>query len=228
MHIQGVVTVTPRQPGAKALAAEWLAMTTVADWHTLALETTRQIVEAVPADRWQAATSCPEWDLRGLVNHTVSGNLRAAELGSGATIEEASGRLDGDRLGTDPAGAYAAPATAASAAFHRPGALDAPCAVSCGPVAGSVHAGHRFIDVLIHGWDLATATGQDATLIRADCIRAEVPGRQHADGSPYRYRCWHHFAVRIVLNTKAAVGGTAIPGPDDKELDVTQLTGQVS
>jgi uncharacterized protein (TIGR03086 family) len=27
-----------------------------------------------------------------------------------------------------------------------------------------VYAGHRFIDVLIHGWDLATATGQDATL----------------------------------------------------------------
>jgi uncharacterized protein (TIGR03086 family) len=202
MHIQGVVTVTPRQPDAKALAAEWLVMTTVADWHTLALETTRQIVEAVPADRWQAATSCPEWDVRGLVNHTVSGNLRAAKLGSGATIEEAGDRLDGDRLGTDPARAYAAPATAASAAFHRPGALDAPCAVSYGPV----YAGHRFIDVLIHVWDLATATGQDATLIRADCIRAEVPGRQPADGSPYRYRCRHDFAVRIVLNRKAAVG----------------------
>jgi uncharacterized protein (TIGR03086 family) len=219
MHTQGVVIVTPRQPDAKALAAEWLGMTTVADWHALALETTRQIVEAVPADRWQAATSCPQWDVRGLVNHLVSGNLRAAELGSGATIEEAGGRL-----GTDPAGAYAAPATAASAAFHRPGALDAPCAVSYRPV----YAGHRFIDVLIHGWDLATATGQDATLTRADCIRAEVPGRQHADGSPYWYRCGHDFAARIVLTKKAAVGGTAIPGPDDKELDVTQSTGQVS
>jgi hypothetical protein len=47
--------------------------------------------------------------VRGLVNHMVSGNLRAAELGSGATIEEAGGRLDGDRPGTDPAGTYAAP-----------------------------------------------------------------------------------------------------------------------
>jgi uncharacterized protein (TIGR03086 family) len=36
--------------------------------------------------------------------------------------------------------------------------------VSYGPVPGSVYAGHRFIDVLIHGWDLATATGQDAQL----------------------------------------------------------------
>jgi hypothetical protein len=41
------------------------------------------------------------------------------------------------------------------------GALDAPCAVSYGPVTGSVYAGHRLIDVLIHGWDLATVTEQD-------------------------------------------------------------------
>ena len=33
-----------------------------------------------------------------------------------------------------------------------------------GPVPGSVYAGHRFVDVLIHGWDLAVATKQDATL----------------------------------------------------------------
>ena len=48
--------------------------------------------------------------------------------------------------------------------FRRPGALDAPCAVSYGPVPGSVYAGHRFLDVLVHGWDLAAATGQDYTL----------------------------------------------------------------
>jgi len=48
--------------------------------------------------------------------------------------------------------------------FRRPGALDAPCAVSYGPVPGSVYAGHRFLDVLVHGWDLAAGTGQDYTL----------------------------------------------------------------
>ncbi len=36
--------------------------------------------------------------------------------------------------------------------------------MSYGPVPGSVHAGHRFLDVLVHGWDLAVATGQDYAL----------------------------------------------------------------
>ena len=95
-------------------------MTTVADWHTRALDAAGRIVAAIPADRWQAATPCPEWDVRGLVSHLVSGNLWAAELGAGATIEQVGGRLDGDRLGADPAAAYAASASAASDVFHRP------------------------------------------------------------------------------------------------------------
>jgi len=48
--------------------------------------------------------------------------------------------------------------------FRAPGAMERPCAVSYGPVPGSVYCGHRFLDVLIHGWDVATSTGQDTTL----------------------------------------------------------------
>ena len=42
--------------------------------------------------------------------------------------------------------------------------MEAPCAVSYGPVPGEVYCGHRFIDVLVHGWDVAKSTGQDTTL----------------------------------------------------------------
>ena len=79
-------------------------------------------------------------------------------------VPGAARRAVANLLGADPARSYAASAEAAAAAFLRPGALDAPCAVSYGPVSGSVYAGHRFIDVLIHGWDLATATGQGTAL----------------------------------------------------------------
>jgi len=139
-------------------------MTGIAELHARALEATSRIVRSVAADRWHATTPCPGWDARALVNHLVSGNLWAAELAAGGTIESVGSRLDGDVLGPDPAGSYDASAKAAAEAFRRLGVLDAPCAVSYGPVPGSVYAGHRFFDVFIHGWDLATATGQDATL----------------------------------------------------------------
>jgi len=143
----------------------------IADLHARALDATGRIVGGVLPDRWQSATPCADWDARALVNHVVSGNLWAAELAAGATIEQVGSRLDGDLLGADPAAAYDESAAAAAAVFRRPGALDAPCAVSYGPVPGSVYAGHRFLDVLVHGWDLAIATEQ-AYLIDPELMRA--------------------------------------------------------
>jgi uncharacterized protein (TIGR03086 family) len=146
-------------------------MNDITELHAQALDATGRVVAGIPPDRMSADTPCDGWDVRALLNHVVSGNLWAAELGAGATIDSVGDRLDGDVLGPDPARAYAASAQAAAAVFRRPGALDAPCAVSYGPVPGSVYAGHRFVDVFVHGWDLAAATGQDTTL-DADLMEA--------------------------------------------------------
>ncbi|MGN6790951.1 MAG: TIGR03086 family metal-binding protein [Streptosporangiaceae bacterium] len=139
-------------------------MTEITDLHRRALDATGRIVAAISADQLDLATPDADWDVRALLNHVVAGNLWAAELATGRTIEQVGDRLDGDVIGADPAGAYDRSAAAAAAAFEASGALDAPCAVSYGPVPGSVYAGHRFLDVFIHGWDLAEATGQDTTL----------------------------------------------------------------
>ena len=139
-------------------------MADIADLHRKALEQTRTVVAGVRRDQWHATTPCDGWDVQALLNHLVSGNLWAAELGAGATIEQVGDRLDGDVLGDDALAAYDASAKVAATVFEAPGALQAPCAVSYGPVPGSVYAGHRFVDVLIHGWDLAVATDQNTTL----------------------------------------------------------------
>lgn len=139
-------------------------MSDIAELHAQALDHTGRIVAGIKPDQWQAETPCDGWDVHTLLNHLVAGNLWAAELGAGATIAEVGDRFDGDMLGTDPAASYAVSAAAAAETFRKPGALEAPCAVSYGPVPGSVYAGHRFLDVLVHGWDLAVATGQDPAL----------------------------------------------------------------
>jgi uncharacterized protein (TIGR03086 family) len=145
-------------------AGETNAVPDIAELHRLALDATARVVANVGPGHWAAPTPCDDWDVRALVSHLVSGNLWAAELASGKTIEDVGDRLDGDLLSADPRCAYGASAAAAVAAFAAPGALEAPCAVSYGPVPGAVYAGHRFLDVFIHGWDLAVATGQDTTL----------------------------------------------------------------
>ena len=139
--------------------------------HRQALGATRQLVAQVGPGDLDAPTPDDEWDVRALLNHVVAGNWWAAELAAGKTIDEVGTRLDGDLIGDDPLAAYDASAAAAAEAFEAPGALAAPCAVSYGPVPGEVYAGHRFLDVLLHGWDLAKATGQgtdlDAGLVAA-------------------------------------------------------------
>jgi uncharacterized protein (TIGR03086 family) len=132
--------------------------------HARSLEHARRSVAGVAGDQWDQPSDCDDWTVRELVNHIVTGNYWAAELASGLTIEEVGDRLDGDVLGTDPLRIYDDSSIVAAGVFRAPGAMDRPCAVSYGPVPGSVYCGHRFVDVLIHGWDVATSTGQDTTL----------------------------------------------------------------
>jgi uncharacterized protein (TIGR03086 family) len=132
--------------------------------HRLALDSTRAFVAGIPDDAWGEPTPCAEWNVRQLVDHVVAGNLWAGELACGATIDEVGDRFDGGVLGSDPLAAYDESAEAAARAFGAAGAIQAPCAVSYGPVPGSVYCGHRTADVSIHKWDIALATGQSATL----------------------------------------------------------------
>src|SRR5436190_15858541 len=132
--------------------------------HARSLDVTRVFVAGIGDGQWSDISDCDDWTVRELVNHVVTGNWWAEALAGGKTIDEVGDALDGDVLDADPLAAYDASAAAAAAAFRAPGAMDAPSAVSYGPVPGSVYCGHRFLDVLVHGWDIASSTGQDTAL----------------------------------------------------------------
>ena len=176
-------------------------MSDIAELHAQALRQTGRVVAGIKPDQWHVDTPCGGWDVHELLNHLVAGNLWAAELGAGGTIEGVGDRLDGDLLGADPAASYAASADAAAAVFRQPGALEAPCAVSYGPVPGSVYAGHRFLDVFVHGWDLAVATGQDTRLdpdLVAACTQIAEP---QLDG--LRASGAFGYAIKVPADTDA-------------------------
>jgi uncharacterized protein (TIGR03086 family) len=130
------------------------------DVHRDALAATGRIVSNIDDAQLHERTPCEDYDVQGLLDHLISGNFWVAPLVEGKTIEEVGDRLDRQYAPAD----YDASATEADSAFSAPGAMQKPVAVSYGPVPAEVYAGHRFIDVLIHGWDLAKATGQDTRL----------------------------------------------------------------
>jgi len=179
--------------------------------HQRALAATRVVVAGIGDDQWSLPTPCSEWNVRELVNHIVTGNFWAAELGSGKTIAEVGDRLDGDVLGDDPLAAYDASAEVAAAVFSAPGAMEAPCAVSYGPVPGEIYAGHRLLDVLIHGWDAASATGQDTHL---------DPGLVEA--------CWEVVEPQAELLVASGMFATDVDAPPaaDRETALLAVLGR--
>jgi uncharacterized protein (TIGR03086 family) len=181
-------------------------MSNLADQHRKALDATGRIVRGVDAADMDKPTPCDDYDVRALLNHVVSGNLWVAPLVAGKTIEEVGDRYDGDVVGSDPSAAYNASAVAAGDAFAQQGAMEAPVAVSYGPVPGEVYAGHRFIDVLIHGWDIAIATGQDDTL-DPDLVET----------------CWAIVRPQLDLLQGSGAFGTAVDIPDDADSETRLL-----
>ena len=67
-----------------------------------------------------------------------------------------------DRLGTDPAGAFRRSAAALQAAAARPGVLERSQTTAVGVATGEDRVRWRIVDLLVHGWDLARATGVTA------------------------------------------------------------------
>jgi uncharacterized protein (TIGR03086 family) len=147
---------------------------TTGELYTKAMAATRVFIDGVRPDQWHDPTPCSEWDVKQVANHIIGENLWAAELFAGKTIEQVGNRLDGDLAGDDPAAAYRRSVEAAAAAVSVPGAMQAICHLSFGDYSGADYAAQLFMDVLIHGWDIAKASGQD-TRLDPDLVEACLP-----------------------------------------------------
>jgi uncharacterized protein (TIGR03086 family) len=105
------------------------------------------------AEKLDASTPCDEWDLRDLLNHMLA--TQRYFLGSARGEDVAPpGPNPPDLIGDDPAADFAACREAVLEAYAEPGVIE-----KTGPSLGIA-----FSDQLLHGWDLAKATGQDATM----------------------------------------------------------------
>ena len=99
------------------------------------------------------ATPCDEWRLRDLLNHLLEtqhfflGNARGQDVSP-------PGQQPKQLLGADPRADFDRARSDVLAAYSEPGVIE-----KTGPSLGIA-----FADALLHGWDVARATGQDDTM----------------------------------------------------------------
>jgi uncharacterized protein (TIGR03086 family) len=130
-----------------------------------ALDGTGQLVRAVPAEQWELPTPCGDWTVRQLLNHLVGGSRLTTRVLRGEPLpplDQLGRRGQQDQLGDDPAGAHDRAAQELLEALRAPGVLDRAHTLPVGTLPGPAVVHLRTVETLVHGWDLARATGQPA------------------------------------------------------------------
>ena len=116
-----------------------------------------RLLENVTEGQWADSTPCSDWDVRALVDHVTVGNrfFAAASRGEKASFEQLVNELPEDRKA-----AFAESAKLVGEAFSTEGVNDRMFELPFGTLPAPAAIGIHFVDVLVHGWDLAKATGQ--------------------------------------------------------------------
>jgi uncharacterized protein (TIGR03086 family) len=139
----------------------------VTDLAALHLDTVRSWTERVAAvgpGHWDLPTPCEAWTVRELVNHVAGEDLWTAPLLHGSTIEEVGDRFDGDLLGADPVASALAAADEGTRAVAEMLPTHGTVHLSYGEERMDEYVRQLAADHLVHGWDLAVATGGDTAL----------------------------------------------------------------
>lgn len=140
--------------------------------HGRAIGVHRRLVDGIRDDQWQLPTPCAEWDVRALVDHTTGEHRWVPPLVAGRTVEDATPDVEPVSDDEDTVSAHHAAADAAQTAFEAPGALGSTIHLSFGDVDGRFYCLQRTADLVIHAWDLATATGQHLDDLDAELVKA--------------------------------------------------------
>lgn len=135
-----------------------------------ALAADEELIATVRVDQWEAPTPCPEWNVRELINHLVTGNLSVvALLRDQAAPDEAK-----DHLGNDPLTRYRRCCGELLSAFGDREVFDRFFFACPGPMPGAGLLHLRITEQLVHRWDLAQATGQSTQVLPGDLAETEL------------------------------------------------------
>ena len=120
----------------------------------------RDLMTGTATGQLDDPTPCSDWAVRDLMNHLVGGGHFFGAAFSGQMPAGEPDAPAPDLLGDDPAAAWDGAIAAFKAGVDSPGALEREIPMGSTALPGSVVLEMLEFDLLVHGWDLARATGQ--------------------------------------------------------------------
>ena len=124
------------------------------------------VVDGIDDGQLDNPTPCAELDVRGVLDHMIGlasqfvpaflGEPAADSLPAGGDVPTPSSQV--------PASEFRTGMSSLLESVNAPGAMDRMIDAPFGTVPGSVFARFVAFDGLVHGWDLATSTGQSYDL----------------------------------------------------------------
>jgi uncharacterized protein (TIGR03086 family) len=131
------------------------------------------VVAGITPDQLDRQTPCASFTVRGVLEHMVGGATAFTAAFRGETPPEADL--------SDPLGGFGPALGGLLDAVRAPGALQKTIESPFGEVTGDFFGRYLVLDGLVHGWDMATATGQPYDPPEELVAEAEAFARQILD-----------------------------------------------
>lgn len=158
---------------------------------------TEAAIAGVKPDQWADPTPCSEWNVRELVNHTIAVLSTFSHAAAGT---EGPNGDPPDFTSDNPARAFREAADRGLAAW--PAAVKDTVNIGS-EMPGSVALGINLLDTLTHGWDIATATGQNTDLPQGSAAAA-LAASHHSVPAEARGPDGPGFAPTIEIGPEAS------------------------
>lgn len=128
-------------------------------FYFVALDNLGRLFAGTQASQLSATTPCDAWNVRALMEHIVGGtDMYARALGGEAFSAMPSGP---EVLGEDPTSSLEAARKTAVDTWNDDGVLERTVVIPAGEMPGSLALRIALVEAVVHGWDLAKATGQE-------------------------------------------------------------------
>jgi uncharacterized protein (TIGR03086 family) len=139
---------------------------------------TGSIIAGVHKEDLHEPTPCSDWDVSKLLDHLISDIDTFNRVASGEPIDlvtsiDPDAQQNAGRASPDPSDSFERVARRARELWSRPGALEEKYKTSRSELPGAALLNILVIELLVHGWDIAKATGQP-TEMPADLAEAEL------------------------------------------------------